>query len=185
MRTTAASWSSTGARRAVRPASRRAGAEFGTTILTRIAGAEFDCVPQLLYGGEGLRYRLEAPLERLGVEMAASPVRRNLKSDVVCAFYDQWARLRGPNGELPQLGNFDWSRFAATGALTFATIGPDKELRFVEVGRDLIDELGRSLTSEDIVGGETAGLAGVYRRCADKAEPCHEFLVSSSATATR
>ena len=149
---------------------------FGTTILTRIAGLEFDCAPQLVYGEQGLRYRLSAPLERLGAEVAASPVRRNLKNDIVCALYDQWARLRGPHGELPQLGAFDWSRFAATGALTFATISPEKELRFVEVGRNLIDELGRPLAAQDIVGGETAGLAEIYQRCAEKAEPCHEFL---------
>ena len=108
--------------------------------------------------------------------MAVSPVRRNLKNDVICAFYDQWARLRGPNGDLPRLAAFDWSKFARTGALTIAAIGPDEEVRFVEVGHGLTEGLDRPLREGVVVGGETEGLDETYRRCARKAEPTHEFL---------
>ncbi len=156
-----------------KPPSRRG---FGTVILTRIAGAEFECQPRLVYGEDGFHYRIEAPLERVGVEMTVSPLRRNLKNDLVCSLYDQWARLRGPNGGLPQLANFDWSRFAATGALTFATIDAADAVRFIEIGRALIGELGHPITEEDLASGEAASLADIYRRCARKAEPCHEFL---------
>jgi PAS domain S-box-containing protein len=147
---------------------------FGTTILTRITGAEFDCQPQLDYAETGLRYHLEAALARVGSEVAESPVRRNLRSDTVAAFYDQWSRLRGQNGDLPPLASFDWSRFAATGALTIATIDPNQTVRFVEVGRALLDELGIPPGEHKV--GETEGPAETYRRCAVKAEPCHELL---------
>jgi PAS domain S-box-containing protein len=147
---------------------------FGATILSRVAGAEFACSPQIDYAEEGLRYRFEAALERIGAAMAVTPVRRNLKNDLVCAFYDQWGRLRGANGDLPHLAGFDWSKFASTGALTLAAIGPGEEVHFIEFGRGLTEELGRSLTT--VIGSETEGMDEAYRRCARKAEPTHEFL---------
>jgi PAS domain S-box-containing protein len=149
---------------------------FGTTILSRVAGAEFDCSPQLDYAEEGLSYRLEAALERIGATMAFTPVRRHLKSELICSFYDQWGRLRGPSGDLPRLSGFDWSKFAATGALTFAAIGPDEEVRFIDVGRGLARELGHPLGEGVMVGGEMEGMDEAYRRCARKAEPTHEYL---------
>ena len=57
--------------------------------------------------------------------------------------------------------------------LTLAAIGPGEEVHFIEFGRGLTEELGRSLTA---VGGETEGMDEAYRRCARKAEPTHEFL---------
>ena len=145
---------------------------FGTTILSQIAGAELDCRPELTYAPEGFRYRLEAPCERIGVVAPVSPVRRNLKSDAMRALYDQWSRLRGPCGEIPQLAHFDWSKFAATGALTLASFFPNGGVRFAEIGRALVDELDAH--NPHALEGEE--LTRVYRRCADKAEPCHEYL---------
>jgi PAS domain S-box-containing protein len=149
---------------------------FGTIILTRVAGAEFACSPQINFAEEGLRYWFEAPLERIGAAMAVTPVRRNLKNELICSFYDQWGRLRGPAGDLPRLAGFDWSKFASTGALTFAAIGPGDQVRFIEVGRGLAEELGRPLSEGVVVGGDTEGMDEAYRRCARKAEPTHEFL---------
>jgi PAS domain S-box-containing protein len=149
---------------------------FGATILSRVAGSEFACSPQLDYAEEGLRYRFEAALERIGAAVAVTPVRRSLKSELICSFYDQWGRLRGTTGDLPQLAAFDWSKFASTGALTFAAIGPDGQVRFIEVGRSLSEELGNPLSEAVVVGGETEGMDEAYRRCARKAEPTHEFL---------
>ena len=149
---------------------------FGTTILLRVAGAEFACSPQMDYAEKGLRYRFEAPLERIGAAMSVTPVRRNLKNELICSFYDQCGRLRGPAGDLPRLAGFDWSKFASTGALTFAAIGPDDQVRFIEVGRGLAEELGRPLSEGVVVGGDTEGMDEAYRRCARKAEPTHEFL---------
>jgi PAS domain S-box-containing protein len=147
---------------------------FGTTILTRIAGAEFDCQPRLDYAEDGLRYCVEAALARVGSEITPSPVRRQLRSGAVAAFYDQWTRLRGPHGELPPLAGFDWGRFAATGSLTIATVDADDTVRFVEVGRALLEELG--IPPGEYQAGETEGPVETYRRCAVKAEPCHELL---------
>jgi PAS domain S-box-containing protein len=149
---------------------------FGETILSRIAGAEFACSPQIEYAEVGLHYRLEAALDRIGAAIAVTPVRRNLKNDVICAFYDQWARLREPNGDLPRLAAFDWSKFATTGALTIAAIGPQEQVRFVEIGRSLSEELDHPLSQGAVIGGETEGLDETYRLCARKAEPSHEFL---------
>jgi PAS domain S-box-containing protein len=147
-------------------------AGFGSMILSRIAAAEFDCQPELTYGPDGFHYRFEAPCDRIGFVAPVSPVRRNLKCDIMRAFYDQWARLRGPQGELPQLAHFDWSKFAATGALTLASILPNGGLRFAEIGRALAVELG----AREGGGLEGEDLARIYRRCAEKAEPCHEHL---------
>jgi hypothetical protein len=108
--------------------------------------------------------------------MSVTPVRRNLKNELICSFYDQWGRLRGPAGDLPRLAGFDWSKFASTGALTFAAIGPDDQVRFIEVGRGLAEELGRPLSEGVVVEGDTEGMDEAYRRCARKAEPTHEFL---------
>jgi hypothetical protein len=159
------------------PCAEPARSGFGAMILSRIAGAEFDCQPELDYAPEGFHYRLEAPCARIGLVAPVSPVRRKLKCDMMCELYDQWARLRGPQGELPQLAHFDWSRFAATGGLTLASILPNGAVRFAEIGRALVAELGAGQGSEDL----SAGLAGedianIYRRCAEQAEPSHEYL---------
>jgi len=146
---------------------------FGAMILSRIAAAEFDCQPELSYASEGFRYRLAAPCERIGVVAPVSPVRRKLKSDATRALYDQWSRLRGPIGELPKLAHFDWSRFAATGVLTLASVLANGEIRFAEIGRALVAELEAARAPAALDGEE---LVRVYRRCAEKADACHEYL---------
>ncbi len=47
----------------VSPPARRG---FGTTLVSLVAGAEFDCAPELVYSGEGFRYRFDAPLAIMG-----------------------------------------------------------------------------------------------------------------------
>ena len=149
---------------------------FGSTLLSRVAGLEFDCAPRLEYDEAGFHYGFEASLERLGALLAVSPVRRKLKGEIVCALYDAWARHRAPGGSLPQLASFDWSKFAATGALTIAKIESNGVVRFAEVGRALIGELGRALQDQDLQGEDPTSMAEVYKHCARKGEPCHEFL---------
>lgn len=149
---------------------------FGTTLIAQVAGAEFDCKPQLDYGQQGFRYRLDAPLERLGSVVPDSPVRRKLQSEIVCSLYDTWAQRRGADGALPRLSGFDWTRFAATGALTIAQIQADGAVVFVQVGHALIEELGRPIAESDLNDEDPDGLADVYRRCARTGEPTHEFL---------
>ena len=158
------------------PASTPARRGFGTTLISTIAGAEFGCVPELTYGAEGFHYRFAAPLPRLGAVLADSPVRRRLKTPMVCALYDAWARLRGPDGTPPPLNAFDWTHFAATGWLTIATVEPDRTVRFVQVGRALVDEMGRPLHEQDMSQEEGLNLVSAYRRCAERAEPTHELL---------
>lgn len=158
------------------PAKTPARLGFGSTLLSRVAAAEFDCEPSLDYGERGFHYRIEAPLGRFGSVLSTSPVRRKLKGEIVCALYDTWARQRGSTGSLPQLAQFDWSKFASTGALTIAKIEDDGQVRFVEVGRMLVGELGRPLTDQDLGGEDGAGMAEVYRQCARKGEPSHEYL---------
>ncbi|PPQ31413.1 hypothetical protein CCR94_08890 [Rhodoblastus sphagnicola] len=136
---------------------------FGATILSRIAAAEFDCLPELTYAPEGFHYRFEAACDRIGMVAPISPVRRALKSEIIRSFFDQWARLRGPHGELPQLAHFDWGKFAATGALTLASILPDGEPRFAAIGRVAACE------------PEDEDLARACRLCAERAEPRHDF----------
>ena len=122
---------------------------FGSMLISQVAGAEFDCQPVLAYEEEGFHYRFEAPLDRLGAALSDTPVRRRLKNAIICALYDTWARQR-PFGGLPHMKEFDWSKFAATGALTIANINDKGEVQFAQVGRALIERLGHSV--EDIQG---------------------------------
>jgi two-component sensor histidine kinase len=149
---------------------------FGTTLILSVAGAEFDCTPELTYGADGFRYRLDAPLSRLGAIQIDSPVRRRLRNTIVASLYDNWARQRGPGGNLPQLAGFDWTRFAATGALTIAVLEAGGAVRFVQVGRALIHELGHPLRDQDVAVENETSMAEVYRRCGRQGEPTHELL---------
>ncbi len=158
------------------PAKAPARRGFGSSLISQVAGIEFDCEPELSYAGLGFRYRFEAPLGHLGMASVNSPVRRRLKNAVVCTLYDVWARQRHPGG-LPQLDGFHWSQFAATGALTIATIKSDGDVQFVQVGRALIERSGRSIDEiQDWAEEDANALAEVYRRCASTGEPCHELM---------
>ncbi len=149
---------------------------FGSTLISRVAGAEFGCEPELVYAEAGFRYRFEAPIGRLGAPTVNSPVRRRLKNRFICSLYDTWARQR-PAGGLPKLAGFDWNQFAATGALTIADIDPGGEVHFARVGRALTGRLGRSVDAvQEFAAEDSNSLAQVYLRCARSAEPCHELM---------
>ena len=149
---------------------------FGTTLISQIAAAEFRCNPDIVYDAKGFHYRIDAPLAELGMAMVESPLRRKLKSQIVQSLYDTWAQRRGVNDSLPPLSGFDWTRFAITGALTIATVEKPETIRFVQVGRALIECLGRPLEAGDLAEDEESGLMEVYRRCARNGEPTHELL---------
>ena len=163
-------WSEHGGPAARRPSSHG----FGTTLLTEVAAVEFECTPQLVYGDAGFRYRLDAPLSRLGAVMQESSVRRRLKSAVSRSLYDTWSRQRGPGGELPSLAEFDWTKFAATGALTIASHDTNGDVHFIQIGHALTERLGRPF--EEPVARDSPELVEAYRRCALSGEPCHEYL---------
>jgi PAS domain S-box-containing protein len=149
---------------------------FGTTLIAQVAGSEFACKPELSYGESGFRYQFTAPLDRLGAPTLDSPVRRRLKNAFVCSLYDTWARQR-PAGGLPQLADFDWNQFAATGALTIAKFDSNGDVQFAQIGRALTERLGRSADEiRDLAAEDTNSLTQVYRRCAQAAEPCHELM---------
>ncbi len=149
---------------------------FGTTLITSIVASDFECNPELFYDAEGFRYGLEAPLSQVGTFIEASPVRRKLKSEILITLYDQWVRQLGIKGELPAYRSFDRAPFEASGALTIAAIDPDFNLRFVEVGRALLDRLGRALSDEDMTDDDPNSLIEAYRRCAKSARPCYEHV---------
>jgi two-component sensor histidine kinase len=119
---------------------------FGTTLVSQVAGTEFGCRPELTYDAHGFGYKFDAPLERLGAVTLASPVRRKIKSEMICSLYDLWTRQRGSVTALPKLSDFDWAHFSASGALTIASIDAVNGLRFVQIGRALVERLGAPLT---------------------------------------
>lgn len=149
---------------------------FGTTLITVVAGSDFGCKPELTYDPAGFRYRFEAPLARIGMAPSDTPVRRGLQSPIVTALYDAWMTKRLSSQQMPVLGDFDWGRFAPTGALTIAIVQTDGSVRITQVGRALIEELGRPLREQELGDDETHGIAERYRMCAQKAEPTHELL---------
>ncbi len=149
---------------------------FGSLLIVNVAGAEFGCKPNLSYGPSGFAYSFEARLKKLGSAPLEMGVRAKLKSEVARSLYDEWARHRGASRDLPPLEGFDWSRFAKTGSLAIARVDPDFQVRLVQVGRALVQELGRPLEERELTEEEREGLLDAYRLCARKGEPCHEFL---------
>ena len=149
---------------------------FGSTLLSTVIGGELRCKPDIAYGEEGFRYRLDAPLVLVGTIIDESPVRDRLKSDTMRAFYDTWASLKGPDGALPLYKSFDRTRFQATGGLTIATVSDADEVAFLEVGRALAAGLGRLDGDSSLVDDALDSIKDAYRRCARSASPCHEHL---------
>ena len=149
---------------------------FGTILTTEVAGADFDCQPRATYGVDGLEYRFDAPLARVGALVTESPLRRRLKDRVITTLYDSWARERARAGGLPNLVHFGWSRFAATGAMTLGKVLPDGSVRITRIGRALVERLGRPLSEEQGEAQELDGARELYRRCARIASPCNEYL---------
>ena len=150
---------------------------FGTMLITSIAASDFDCEPQLFYEADGFRYGLDAPLSHVGTFIEGSPVRRKLKSQILINFYDQWVRQLGAKGDLPKYRSFDRAPFEASGALTIATVGPGFDINFVEVGRALLDRLGRALDNKDMANEDPNSLIEAYRQCAKSARPCYEHAM--------
>ncbi len=150
---------------------------FGTMLITSIAASDFDCDPQLSYEADGFRYGFDAPLSQVGTFIEASPVRRKLKSQLLIAFYDQWVRQLGAKGELPRYRSFRRASFEASGALTIAAIGSGFNVQFIEVGRALLDRLGRALDNKDMTDEDPNSLVEAYRRCAKSARPSYEHVM--------
>ncbi len=159
------------------PAKAPAKSGFGTTLTTRVAAADFYCKPLTTFGEQGFSYEFDAPLERIGGSVVDSEVRRRLQNEMIHSLYDTWSRQRGDRGSLPKLAGFDWTRFAATGALTIAKIAVDGAVSFVQVGRTLTERLGEPLAGHlDENDVNSASLTTAYRRCAQSGEPCHELM---------
>ncbi len=149
---------------------------FGTTLITSIAAADFECSPEILYNENGVRYGFEARLSQLGTLVEASPVRRRLQSSTLIALYDHWAQHLGAHGVLPKYHHFDRTFFAADGTMTIASIDAQGDVHFLEVGHALIERLGRSIDNDDISSADPDSLAEAYRRCAKTGRPCYEHL---------
>lgn len=149
---------------------------FGTTLITKIAAFDLDCKPELAYGASGFRYSFETPLSHVGTLVEASPVRCKLKNPTLIKLYDQWVAQLGMNGELPPYCAFSRSAFEETGALTIASVGQDFAISFLEVGRALLDHMGRPLNDDDMTSEDPNSLAETYRRCAKSARPFYEHV---------
>ncbi len=148
---------------------------FGGTLISTVAGAEFDCTPTLAYDTAGFCYGFETSIGAMGQIIEESPVRQKLKTQQLRDLYDSWARLRGSKGQLPDFAKLDRDRFGASGGLTVADISPDGNVRFTSVGRALVERLGvKPDDSSSLAAGE--GLAEAYRRCASDRQPCYEHL---------
>jgi PAS domain S-box-containing protein len=163
-------WRESGGPAAVPPTRRG----FGTTLVSQVAGSEFGCTPELIYGDHGLHYRFDAPLDNLGAVSVDTPLGARIKSDVIKSLYDLWVRQRGTENMLPRLSEFEWARFSASGALTIAAITPDHNIDFVQLGRGLVERYGRHI--EDGAIEDTAALTPIYQRCGQTKDPCHEML---------
>ena len=157
----------------VKPPSRKG---FGTTLISAVAGAEFDCAPQMHYHTDGFQYHFTAPLSGVGSIVADSKVRRRLNSVVARAIYDAWMTQRPAHG-FPSLSNFAWNRFAPTGVLTVANHDENGHIRFLQIGRALGLRLRPDASNVlDDVSYEFNELSRIYNRCLTLGEPCHEKM---------
>lgn len=155
------------------PPSRRG---FGTTLISSVAGEEFGCTPELIYGREGFCYRFHAPLEAMGAVIEEAPVRSKLKDEALTEFYDAWEGMRNPASGLADFALFDRGRFAAAGELCVVEIGPDGGIGHIEASGPIIAQLDRALKEVEPGLAEADGLVQAYRRCAATAQPCYESL---------
>jgi PAS domain S-box-containing protein len=149
---------------------------FGTILVSRVAGMEMECTPQVNYGQAGFRYHLDAALSAVGQVTDESPVRQRLRSEVLLAFYDAWASLRGLHGRMPVLKQLKRDSFATAGALTVAEIGGNGDAHLVEVGHALTERMGRLLDPKDLQNPNPDGIRESYERCAKHGRPCYEHL---------
>ncbi len=147
---------------------------FGTTLISALTGAQLGCTPQLNYGESGFSYKLEAPLAQIGAALDESPVRQRLKSEILRAFYDSWASLRGAAGQLPDLAHFDRQGFDSAGGMVIVEISRNGSVHLVEAGRALTGRLGRSVQDDDFEGVDPTSMAEAYRRCARTSQPYYE-----------
>ncbi len=149
---------------------------FGSTLVSQVAAAEFDCTPEIRYDRAGFSYRLVSPLAQLGAVLDASPVRRKLKSAMLRDFYDAWASLRGPRDQVPIFARFDRERFSAGGCLTIAECAPNGSVKLIEVGKALSERMGRAAADGDLMSEDPVSVAEAYRRCSHSGKPCYEQL---------
>ncbi len=154
------------------PPSRRG---FGSKLITSIAGSQFGCEPRLVYDSDGFSYMLDAPLDRVGLRPDVSPFREKVASTTLQAFYDAWANARATGGvPAPPLHRFDRRPFAATGGLTIFEVGPQENLRIVEKGHALMEQLGCDLGDQDFVEDGPDEIQQAYLRCAKTRAPSYE-----------
>lgn len=156
------------------PARRSEHPGFGTSLLTKVAGSEFECVPELIFEDEGLTYRLEARLALVGSVEVRSNVRPSVKSDLLKRFFDAWAASERRRNQLPSLVHFDLAPFRSTGALNLVEVGSDG-VRFIEIGHAVVEQLGRELTPSELADDDPESFAESYRRCAQTMTACHEI----------
>ncbi len=149
---------------------------FGTKLIQSIVAADFSCDPDVSYEESGFRYGFEAPLSQMGKLAEASPVRRKLQSSTLLALYDHWAQEIDADAPVPPYQKFDRTLFAASGVLTVAALHPDGTVRFLEVGKALVERLGGPLDTEGISDEDENSLVEAYRRCAKTGRPCYEHL---------
>ena len=125
---------------------------FGSKLIKSIVAADFSCDPKVSYDESGFRYGFEAPLSQMGKLAEVSPVRRKLQSSTLLTLYDHWAQQIDADGALPPYQNFDRNLFAASGAITLASIHSDGTVRFLEVGKALVERLGHPLELRRYLG---------------------------------
>ena len=121
-------------------------------------------------------YRFDAPLQKLGSRPSDARARDKLASEIVRALHDEWVRQGGAEHCPPSLSTFNWSRFAATGALTIVKIESNGDAYFSRIGRALVEERGRPLQERDLTGEERDALLDHSKRCAMEGSPCHEYM---------
>lgn len=151
---------------------------FGSTLITSVVEQTFASAPVIEFARAGLRYRLEAPLSRVGRRLEERPVRARIRSPRLRAFYDAWRR---PGGLLPALEDVLLTMRGEADHLASVEIDASADppaLRFLSIGRALERRLGKYF--EGMPGGPAlrdipGSIEATCWQCARTREPVFAF----------
>jgi PAS domain S-box-containing protein len=143
---------------------------FGSTILTRVAAAEFQCRPRQSFHPEGMEYTFSAPLPALGRLGLNRDVKISLRSPRLRALFQVWAECERKDGTTlgALVAKNSWDPLA----MALAEKDNDGNIAFISV-RGPAEALSAGWFAPN--GQPSEQFRNFYLACAESGEPCHEF----------
>ncbi|ACK49199.1 signal transduction histidine kinase [Methylocella silvestris BL2] len=156
-------------------------AGFGTTVIQRVAGQSLRGTASLIYPEEGVSWTLRAPRSSvIDTAQQDAPRAERIRSPALEKLQTLWTNLYR-DGKLPRLDELSLDDIEPQDHVIVAdvdnAINPPA-VRFVSVGKALVDRMGLRRECQDIEVSETEILGaedGAYRRCIRSGRPAYEY----------